>query len=187
MHLMVIDIDDVGLIIVHRRDDFGRQGATDTTESLGRTLDEHLTTIGRECAAKKETILIDERVECHGLKVEPIERNELMGTQGTLHLGRFAQWTEDVFVFGKQRITAVLADVVEVTVAETESDWTHHATGDIVNTQCIAVAPTRLAILGIEHLIHVLVDLLGALLVDKEDEGLLVGRKGEIALGQMTA
>ena len=187
MHLVVIDIDDVGLVIVHRRNDFGWQRAAHTAKSLGRTLDEHLTAIGRESSAINETILMDEGVEGQGLEIESIQRCEFMWALGTIDSRLFAKRFERVFALGEQHIATILADVGHIAVIVAEGKWTEYTRLDVVDGHRIAVAPAWLTILGIEHLINVLVDLLGTLLADIEDEELLIGRETEAAIGQIAA
>ena len=187
MHLVVIDIDDVGLVIVHRRNDFGWQCAAHSAKSLGRTLNEHLTAIGRESSAINETILMDEGVEGQGLEIESIQRCEFMWALGTIDSRLFAKRLERVFTLGEQGITSVLADVGHIAAIVAEGERTEHTRPDVVDGHRIAVAPAWLTILGIEHLINVLVDLLGTLLADIEDEELLIGREAEAAFGQMAA
>ena len=185
MHLVVIDIDDVGLVIVHRRNDFGRQRAAHTAKSLGRTLNEHLAAIGRESSAINETILMDKGVEGQGLEIETIQRSEFMRALGTIDSRLFAKRLERVFALGEQHISTILADVGHVAVIVAEGKWTEHTRPDVVDGHRIAVAPAWLTILGIEHLINILVYLLGSFLADIEDKGLLIGREAEAAIGQM--
>ena len=187
MHLVVIDIDDVGLIVVHRRNDIDRQGAAHPAKSLGRTLNEHPTTIGREGAAKNKTILMDECINRQGLQIYSIKGTELVGALGTIDGLLLAKRPECVLTLGKQGIPPILTNVSDVAVAEAERERTKDTRRNVIERHSIAVAPARLTILGIEHLVNILVDLLGSLLVHIEDEELLVWCETEAALRQMAA
>ena len=93
----------------------------------------------------QETVFLHQRLHLHGLQVHSVDRRQRRRSFGQSAGG-----------CGKKDILAIGRDVTEPRGAVAEGERLHDACGKVVLDQIIAVAPSRLSVVGMDHLVDIL-------------------------------
>ena len=158
------NVQGVELVVVHVGHAALGHVLPHSAETLRRAHYGYLLAVGRELRACHEAVVLNKALGLQRLQVHAPDGEERRGACG-----------EPAARGDEQHALAVGTDVEQRHVAEAERQGLHHARLYVEERERRAVAPSRLAVIGLHHLEHVLV-FHGALVVVREDDGLAIGR-----------